>query len=359
MPSFEAKGEIVIPDARFARHALIPGWKQERLGNACIIVAGVGATGNAVAQALALSGVGHLILCDPDHIEESNLSRTPLFGPDDLGQPKVLAAKRSLEAQWPGIRITTHIGRFEDCLGLGKLNSIDLVMSCLDSRIARFNLAARCRLVLAPVIDGGTSAWAGEIRPFLDADGPCYSCTLSAKDRGQSDTPWSCLDAGDDGRPEPSAAPSSLLVGSWMAMLGVRYLLGEDVGSHFIKINGVTGSAHPVAIRRDPHCPLHDPISVIGEYQLHHAATIQELLALLPNGTRPHLPRPVRIHEGQATQLIPTTGDLAGTGTSDLTELPSDFRFFDLGLPEDEVVTFSEGGISKGIVVKGGRNKDG
>ena len=60
----------------FARQTLICGWDQERLTRARVMVAGVGALGNASAVDLALTGIGRLLLVDFDHIETSNLSRT-------------------------------------------------------------------------------------------------------------------------------------------------------------------------------------------------------------------------------------------------------------------------------------------
>jgi len=72
-------------DERFSRHQYLPGWNQDRLAEAKVILVGVGALGNAVAQCLALAGVGTLVLCDPDWIEPSNLSRMPLFREWDIG----------------------------------------------------------------------------------------------------------------------------------------------------------------------------------------------------------------------------------------------------------------------------------
>ncbi len=62
---------------RFERHFRIADWRQENLSSATVVVAGVGALGSEVTRILAMSGVGHLILADPDRVEESNLSRAP------------------------------------------------------------------------------------------------------------------------------------------------------------------------------------------------------------------------------------------------------------------------------------------
>ena len=79
--------EILGPDGAERRHhrqQLIPGWDQERLAASTVIVVGVGALGNETAKNLALAGVGRLILCDPDTVSASNLSRTVLFRPEDI-----------------------------------------------------------------------------------------------------------------------------------------------------------------------------------------------------------------------------------------------------------------------------------
>jgi len=64
---------------RFARQTLIAGWEQERLQAATAVIVGMGALGNEVARILAMSGIGHLILCDHDTVALSNLSRCVLF----------------------------------------------------------------------------------------------------------------------------------------------------------------------------------------------------------------------------------------------------------------------------------------
>lgn len=85
-----------MTDERYDRQTHLPGWNQERLAQATVVVMGMGALGNAAAQALALAGVGRMILCDRDRIERTNLSRTPLFRDADIGRAKVNAATDAL-----------------------------------------------------------------------------------------------------------------------------------------------------------------------------------------------------------------------------------------------------------------------
>ena len=180
---------MMAQDDRFARHHLIPGWEQERLGTATAIIVGMGALGNEVSRLLALAGIGHLILVDHDTISTSNLSRCALFDETHIGLNKTLAAREPLQRLYPGINIDARPQALVHAVGLAELRDADLVVSCLDSSTARLELAGRCNLVGAIMLDGGTGPWGGEVRPFLTPGGPCYGCTLTPEQRAISDTP--------------------------------------------------------------------------------------------------------------------------------------------------------------------------
>ncbi len=111
--------------ARYHRHLALPGWDQARLRDATLVIAGLGALGNALTQSLGLAGVGRLILCDMDGIEESNLSRAPLFTAANLGRLKVEAARDGLA------RNEGRPDRLEFGLGLAELRDARLVSGCI------------------------------------------------------------------------------------------------------------------------------------------------------------------------------------------------------------------------------------
>jgi molybdopterin/thiamine biosynthesis adenylyltransferase len=161
-----------------------------------------------------------------DRIEPSNLSRAPLFTAADLGRLKVEAARRARPHR-PGHRRRARADRLEHGVGLAELRDADLVLGCLDSRAARLALAGRCGLVGAPWIDGATGPWSGEVRPYLDPDGPCYGCGTTprtARRTMPSPAPPPQLPPARrrDRAAAGATAPLSALVGNLMALLAVR-----------------------------------------------------------------------------------------------------------------------------------------
>jgi molybdopterin-synthase adenylyltransferase len=275
-----------VPAERYARHGLIPGWDQTRLAAVTVVIAGVGALGNELAKNLALAGVGRLLLCDPDVVSESNLSRTVLFGPGDPAAAKVDAAAASLRALVPGVAIEPRAGDLGTAVGLGELAEADLVAGCLDTRRARLRLLGRCALVEAPLVDGGTVPWGGEVRVRLTTQEPCYGCSLSPHERGVSDLPWSCAEATDE-QPAGASIASSALIAAWMTAAALRVIFGDPPPYRMLRVDAALGQSVPVSVARDPSCPHHRPIGVVEDIDISAGATVGELLGRLPADAEP------------------------------------------------------------------------
>ncbi len=284
-----------MANERHHRNTLLPGWSQERLTAASVIIMGMGALGNAAAQSLALAGVGRLILCDMDRIERSNLSRAPLFQESDIGRYKVEAAAEALGRIAPDVRVEVRPDRLEYAVGLAELRDADLTLGCLDSRAVRLELAGRCGLVSAPWIDGATGQWSGEIRPFLvPPDGPCCGCGLTEAARSASDAPQSCNPTINN-TPVGAAAPLSTIVGAEMALLAARWIMELPVTRDILVLQGDSGRISPVEQRRDSTCPYHAPLPAARPLPLNHTSTVGELLDLLDADAHPLTWKPFQI----------------------------------------------------------------
>jgi molybdopterin/thiamine biosynthesis adenylyltransferase len=261
--------------SRYARHALIPGWDQQRLNAAQVVILGVGALGSETARLLAQAGVHRLVLCDKDVVEESNLSRGALFAPDDIGRSKVSAAAQALATLCPDTLVTQRMEWLVSGVGLAELRDATLVISCLDTRGARVQLARRCGLAGAAMLDGGTRPWGGEVR-FYPTGGPCYGCGLTVSQRVQVDDRLSCTRPDETG----ASAAVSALIASWLATAALRIIFGHRVRAGILRIDAGNGETHRIRQPRDPGCPLHEriPIGLVEPSPLTWEATAAELV---------------------------------------------------------------------------------
>ncbi len=146
-PMTSNEATIVIPPAnegRFARFAAIKWWDQSLLTAARVLVVGAGALGNEVIKNLALLGVGNLIIADMDRVEESNLSRSILFRPEDEGEFKATAAARASRQIYPGMTAVAAVGNVLSDIGLGYFRWAQVVVGALDNREARVFVNQAC-----------------------------------------------------------------------------------------------------------------------------------------------------------------------------------------------------------------------
>lgn len=78
----------------------------KKLNNATVMVVGCGAVGSFAIEALARTGVGHIIIVDFDQVEESNINRQLFALESTVGQSKVAVAQKRIHDINPDIRIT-------------------------------------------------------------------------------------------------------------------------------------------------------------------------------------------------------------------------------------------------------------
>ena len=94
-------------EGRYHRQELLKEWNQELIRNSTVLVVGIGALGSVIALDLALMGIGKLTLIDNDTVELSNLNRQILFREEDIGKPKVEAAKEFLKELNPEVKVSS------------------------------------------------------------------------------------------------------------------------------------------------------------------------------------------------------------------------------------------------------------
>ena len=96
---------------RYSRHLIIPEFNiegQKKLKASGVLVIGSGGLGSPLLLYLAAAGVGRIGIVDFDTVDESNLQRQVLFGVQDVGESKAIAASKRLKSLNPYITIEVH-----------------------------------------------------------------------------------------------------------------------------------------------------------------------------------------------------------------------------------------------------------
>ena len=103
----EDKIEDTLESRRFGGVSRLYGADlRARFQEAMVVVAGLGGVGSWAAEALARTGVGHLILVDFDHIAESNTNRQLHALEGQYGKAKVQAMSERIQQINPDIHLT-------------------------------------------------------------------------------------------------------------------------------------------------------------------------------------------------------------------------------------------------------------
>ncbi len=108
-----------------------------KLRNVRVLVIGVGGVGGYAVEALARSGIGSLVLVDPDVVEESNVNRQLVALSSTIGQKKVDVLKSRVQ----DIGLDTNVDVFYDYVTEENidfyLNDVDFIVDACDSAMTK------------------------------------------------------------------------------------------------------------------------------------------------------------------------------------------------------------------------------
>lgn len=122
-------------DERFLRTELLLGAKGlDKLQNSTVMVIGLGAVGGYALEALARSGIGHLILVDFDSFDLTNINRQILALTSTTGRKKIDVAKERVLDINPACRVEAK-DLFVNAETLPQLLSekVDFVVDAIDA----------------------------------------------------------------------------------------------------------------------------------------------------------------------------------------------------------------------------------
>jgi len=249
--------------ARYSRHLLIPEVGEEgqqRLLDARVLLVGAGGLGSPASLYLAAAGVGTLGIVDADVVDESNLQRQIVHSTNSLGEPKVLSAKRTIEALNPDV----HVKPFEERLTSENIDRIlgegwDVIVDGADNFPTRYLVNDASVWHGIPVVHGSIFRFEGQATVFSPGDGPCYRCLFPQP-------------------PPPELAPSCAeggvlgvlpgIIGSLQANEVLKLILGrgETLAGRLLLFDALGTTLDEVNVRRDPYCPVCGDSPTITEY---------------------------------------------------------------------------------------------
>lgn len=167
-----------MPDGRYSRQTMVDGFGrsgQRLLAGASVLVVGVGGLGSAAALYLAGAGVGRMVLADPDRVRESNLPRQTLYRESDIGELKVVAARRELLARNSFISIDICPEGLTEENAQRLVAACDIVVDCTDNYPARYLIDEVCARCGRPWVYGAIGETAGQLSVFNHRAGRRYT----------------------------------------------------------------------------------------------------------------------------------------------------------------------------------------
>lgn len=236
---------------RYNRHIVLPAIDiegQERLLNSHAVVVGAGGLGCAALPYLATSGVGKLTVFDDDLVELSNLQRQPLYGEQDLGRPKALAATERLKQL--NSELTLHC-----CAEKADYHSLlraapraTVLIDCSDNLNTRNQLNQFCYQQKIPLVSGAAIRFEGQIMVFpMQENSACYQC-LSLLFGEQT---LSCAESG-------IASPMVGIIGAMQALETIKVIsaAGSPLFNTMLMYDGLAAEWQRFKLSKHPRCPV-------------------------------------------------------------------------------------------------------
>jgi molybdopterin/thiamine biosynthesis adenylyltransferase len=235
-------GRQVIALARAAAGRRIAGSTRRvwplvgTLANRRVVLAGAGSVGSRIGEDLIRSGVGAIVVIDPDRVDASNLART-VYSAADIGVPKPDALARRLQSIDPAVAVDPHASHLGACDLTQMLAGASLVVAATDDMAEQALLAHHAYAAGVPLVACALykKAAAGEVVLSVPAAGTaCWTCTVGAGTAADTYRPRRDYGLGGRLAGESALGPSIHLVASVAASaaLGLLGGPGSAAGRH-------------------------------------------------------------------------------------------------------------------------------
>ena len=252
--------------SRYNRHIIIPEFgleAQQKLKASKVLAIGSGGLGSPVLLYLAAAGIGTIGIVDFDVVDDSNLQRQVLFGVDEVGKPKVEAARRRLESLNPYINLKIYNTQLTSKNALELIKDYDVVVDGTDNFPTRYLVNDACVLLGKTNVYASIFQFEGQLSVFNYKNskgevGPNYR-DLYATPPPAGLVP-SCAEGGVLG-----VLPG--ILGSMQALEVIKVItgVGEVLSGRFFSFDALNFESRTFNIRRNPNNPLNGANPTIKE----------------------------------------------------------------------------------------------
>ncbi len=254
---------------RYSRHIILSDVGvsgQKKLLNGKVLIIGTGGLGAPAAMYLGAAGVGTIGLIDADSVDLSNLQRQIIHGTQDVGKPKVLSGKETINQMNPDVDVVTYheYATSANILDIIRDRDYDFIIDGTDNFPVKFLINDACVMLKKPFSHAGIIRFQGQTMTFLPGEGPCYRCVF--KNPPPPDAVPTCQQAGVLG-------VMGGVIGTIQAAEAIKYLLGvgDLLNGSLLTYDAAKMEFRKIKITRDPECAVcgdHPTITHLIDYEL-------------------------------------------------------------------------------------------
>ncbi len=237
---------------RYGRHLIMPEVAMEgqrKLKASKVLLIGTGGLGSPLSLYLAAAGVGRIGLVDFDQVDHSNLQRQIIYSVQDVGRPKLEAAKDRILELNPNTQLDTYETRLTSENAMKILGEYDVVVDGTDNFPTRYLVNDACVLLGKPNVYGSIFRFEGQVSVFDAKHGPCYRCLYHEP-------------------PPPGLVPSCAeggvlgilpgIIGTLQATETIKILLGkgDTLVGRLLLFDALKMQFRELKLQKDPNCPI-------------------------------------------------------------------------------------------------------
>lgn len=215
---FDRHGEIVNRYRRQIAFAEIGEKGQQLLGQATVVICGVGALGSAVAERLCRVGIGKLVLIDRDWVELDNLPRQTLYTEEDAvnATPKAIALANHLNRINSELIVEPHVCDLDMDNIDNLFSGASVIIDGTDNFETRYLINDYACQSRVPWVHAGIVGASGQSLTIIPKVTACFRCLIP--EPPPAEQMQTCDSAGVIG-------PAVGIISNWQALEAMKLIV--------------------------------------------------------------------------------------------------------------------------------------